>query len=78
MTDSAASCSASALDELAAAELLEVEDIGRGRGPEPQRVDGLAAVADDRAVERNAEQARGPADDGMQRAPRAPRRSSRA
>ena len=38
--------------EVAAAELLEVEIIRRGGGPEPECVDGLAAIADDRAIER--------------------------
>ena len=44
-------------DEVAAAERLEVEVVGRGRGPEAQRVDRLAAVAHDRPVERDADQA---------------------
>src|SRR5687768_4079308 len=43
-------------DEVAAAEPLEVEVIRRRSGPEAQRVDGLAAVADDRTVERDADQ----------------------
>ena len=54
--------------ELAGAERLEVEDIGRGGGPEPERVDGLAAVAHHRAIERQAEQARWPAGDHAQAA----------
>ena len=37
-------------EEVAAAELGEVEGVGRRRPPEPQRVDRLAAVADDRPV----------------------------
>ena len=45
-------------DEIAVAELLEIEVIGRRRGPEPQRVDGLAAVADDGPIERDADQPR--------------------
>ena len=55
-------------DEVAAAELLEVEVVRRGGGPESQRVDGLAAVADDRAVVRNPDQRRGPVADHTQRA----------
>ena len=43
-------------DEIAAAESLKVEVIRRRRGPEPKRVDGLAAVADHRAIERDADQ----------------------
>ena len=43
-------------DEIAAAESLEIEVIrGRG-GPEPKRVDRLAAVADHGAIEGDAEQ----------------------
>ena len=44
-------------DEVAGAELAEVEVVGRGRAPEPQAVDRLAAVADDRPVVGHAEQA---------------------
>ena len=47
-------------DEIAAAELLEVEVIRRAGGPQAQRVDGLAAVADHRPVVGNADQRRGP------------------
>ena len=53
-------------DEVAAAELLEVEVVGRRGRPEPQRVDRLAAVADDRPIERDADQARRPAGDRPQ------------
>ena len=53
-------------DEVAVAELLEVEEIrGRG-GPQSQRVDRLAAVADDRPIEGNADQARWPSQDRPQ------------
>ena len=53
-------------DEIAAAESLKVEVIrGRG-GPEPKRVDGLAAVADHGAVERDADQRGRLAGDGTQ------------
>ena len=45
-------------DEVAAAELAEVEEVGRRRPPQPQRVDRLAAVADDRPVVGHAEQVR--------------------
>src|SRR2546430_12226734 len=38
---------------------LEVEVVGRGGGPEPQGVDGLAAVTDHRAVVGNTDQGRG-------------------
>ena len=56
-------------DELAGAEHLEVEAVGRRRGPQPQRVDRLAAIADDRAIERHAEQAGRPAEDRPQSSP---------
>ena len=36
-------------DEVAVAECLKVEVIRRSRGPEPERIDGLAAIAHDRA-----------------------------
>ena len=45
-------------EEVAAAELEEVEVLVRGRPPEPQRVDGLAAVADDRPIVGNASEDR--------------------
>ena len=38
------------VEEIAAAELQEVEIVVGGGVPQPQRVDGLAAVADDRPV----------------------------
>ena len=53
-------------DEIAAAEFLKVEVIVRRRGPEPQRIDGLAAVANDRAIERNTDESRWTADDRAQ------------
>ena len=52
-------------DEIAAAEFLKVEIVGRRGGPQPQRVDGLAAVADHRPVKRDADQGGGPAGDGV-------------
>ena len=55
--------------ELAVAERLEVEVVGRRGGPEPERVDGLAAVAHHRAIEGQADQARRPADDRAQASP---------
>ena len=55
-------------DEIAAAEFLEVEVVGRGRGPEAERVDRLAAVADDRAIEGDADQGGRPAGDRAQAA----------
>ena len=63
-------------DEVAAAELLEVEVVRRRRGPEAQRVDGLAAVADDRAIERDADQAGRLAGDRRASCRRAARTSS--
>ena len=54
-------------DEVAAAEGLEIEVLGGGRGPEPEGVDGLAAVAHHRPVEGDADQAGGPAGDRAQR-----------
>ena len=65
-------------DEVAAAERLEVEVVGRRRGPQPQRVDRLAAVADHRPIERDADQGRRPAGDRAQRPRRASRTRSRA
>ena len=47
-------------DEITAAEFLEVEIIGCSRRPQPQRVDGFAAIADHRPVEGHADQGRGP------------------
>ena len=43
-------------DEITAAEFLEVEVILRRRGPEPQRIDRLAAVADYGTIERNTDE----------------------
>ena len=45
-------------DEVAVAELLEVEVVARRRRPQPERVDRLPAVADDGTIERNADQRR--------------------
>ena len=59
-------CLGQRADEIAAAEFLKVEVIVCRRGPEPQRIDGLAAVADDRAIERNADESRWTADDRAQ------------
>ena len=42
--------------KLAAGEFAEIEEVGRRRGPEPQGVDRLAAVADDRTIVRNTQQ----------------------
>ena len=44
-------------DELAGAELLKIEIVRRDRAPQSQGVDRLAAVTDDRSIERNAAQA---------------------
>ena len=55
-------------DEIAAAEFLKIEVIGRGRRPKPECVDGLAAIADDGPVERDADQSRRAAGDGAQAA----------
>ena len=65
-------------DEIAAAEFLKVEVIGGRRGPEPERVDGLAAVAHHGTIEGNADQAGRPADRPGASSRRAPRRSSSA
>ncbi len=51
-------------DEIAAAESLKVEIIGRGGSPQPKCVDGLAAVAHYRAIEGDTDQTRLLADDG--------------
>ena len=48
-------------DEIAVAERLEVEVVGRGRRPEAERVDRLAAVAHHGPIERHADQRRRPA-----------------
>ena len=53
-------------DEIAAAESLKVEVVRRRRGPEPKRIDGLAAVAHHRAIKRDADQTRRLADDCAQ------------
>ena len=63
-------------DEIAVAEFLKVEIVGRSRGPQPQRVDGLAAVADHGPIKRNADQRGRPAGNGAQASRHAPRRSS--
>ena len=55
-------------DKIAAAELREVKIIRRLDGPQAQRVDGFAAVADHRPVIRNADQRRRAAVDDAQRA----------
>ena len=65
-------------DEIAAGESLEVEVVRRRRGPEPQRVDGLAAVAHHGAIERNADQAGRPAGNRAQARRREARTSSPA
>ena len=56
MSDSAVSVSASAPTKSPGLNSLEVEVIGRGGRPQPQRVDRLAAVADHRPIERDADQ----------------------
>ena len=43
-------------DKLAVAEYLKVKELGRGRGPEPERIDGFAAVAHHRPIERDPNQ----------------------
>ena len=53
-------------DEIALAELLEIEVIGSRRRPQPEGVDGFAAVTDHRTVEGNADQRGGFAEDGVQ------------
>ena len=53
-------------DEVALAELLEVEVVVRRSGPEAEGIDGLPPVADDGTVERNADQRRRPTGDGAE------------
>ena len=53
-------------DKIAGAESLKIEIIRRCGGPEPKRIDRLAAVADHGAVERDAEQRGRLAGDGTQ------------
>ena len=48
-------------DEVAAAELLEVEVVRRCGRPQAQRIDGASAVADHGTVVRNADERRRPA-----------------
>jgi len=43
-------------DEIAAAEFPKVEVIGSGGGPQPERIDILATVADDGAIKRHTNQ----------------------
>src|SRR5277367_3892487 len=45
-------------DKVAGTKFLEIEVVGRGRGPEPESVDRLSAVAHYGAIERYADQAR--------------------
>src|SRR5689334_4323302 len=53
-------------DEIAAAEFLKIEIIMRRGPPEPQRIDGFAAVSDHRPIKRDTDQGRGSAWDGLQ------------
>src|SRR5215510_5621768 len=53
-------------DEIAAAKFLKVEIIVRRRGPEPQRIDGLAVGTDYWTVERDSDQTGRPARDRAQ------------
>ena len=55
-------------DELAVTERLEIERVGRRRGPESQRVDGFAAMAHHGPIERKADQRGWPIGDRLQRA----------
>ena len=55
-------------DEIAAAELLEVETLRGGGAPEPQCVDRVAAIADHRPVIGNADEPRGAVRHQLQRA----------
>src|SRR6266404_3067812 len=43
-------------NKIAMAEDLEVEEVGRGGCPEPERIDGLAAKANDWPIKRNTDQ----------------------
>ena len=47
-------------------EHLKIEVIGCARGPEAKRVDGLAAITDNRPIKRDADQAGGLANDRVQ------------
>ena len=55
-------------DEIAGAEFAEVEEVGRGRSPQPQRVDRPTAITDDRTVVGHAEQMRRMAGNGAKHA----------
>ncbi len=57
VSDSAASVSARAADEIAAAEFLKIEALVCRRSPQPERIDGLAAVAHHGTVVGDADQA---------------------
>src|SRR5262249_49950968 len=46
-------CLSQRANKIAAAELLKVEKILRRRSPEPQRINGLATIPNDRAIKRN-------------------------
>ena len=65
-------------DEIAVAERLKVEVIGRLRGPKAKRVDGLAAVTDHGPIKGDADQTGGLANDRSQGSRLAPRRSNSA
>ena len=51
--------------EVSSAKLFKIEIIGRRRGPEPERVDRLSTIADDRTIKRDTDQARGPVGDDV-------------
>src|SRR6266403_804933 len=51
--------------EVAGAKRLKIEVFRRCRGPEPERVDGLSAIAHHGTIKRNSEQARRPVRDDM-------------
>src|SRR5882757_6887725 len=53
-------------DEIAAAEFLKVEIVLCRSRPQAQRVDGFTAVANNRPIERDTDQGRGSARDGLQ------------
>src|SRR5579862_1522512 len=51
--------------EVSGAKLLEIEIIGRRRGPETERVDRLSTIAHHRTVKRDTDQARRPVEDSV-------------
>src|SRR5258708_1944312 len=52
--------------KITVAECLKIEEVGRTRGPEPERIDILASVPHHGPIEGDSDQRGGPSDDGTQ------------